>query len=124
MRDDFQPTVYILANRKYGALYTGVTSNLIQRIYQHRDEVFSGFSKVHNIKLLVWFEQHGAMESAIQREKHIKKWNRQWKINLIEAINPDWRDIAVDSGFPMLPTQFLEKPVLALGSRLRGNDQG
>jgi putative endonuclease len=108
LREDFQPTVYLLASRKYGTLYTGVTSNLMQRLYQHRDEVIRGFTSQHNIKMLVWFEQHGTMETAILREKRIKKWNRQWKIDLIEAENPDWRDLAVDLGFPVLPTRFLK----------------
>ena len=108
MREDFQPTVYLLASRKYGTLYAGVTSNLMQRLYQHRAEGMRGFSSDYGIKTLVWFEQHGTMETAILREKRIKKWNRQWKINLIEEDNPDWRDLAVDLGFPMLPTRFLK----------------
>jgi putative endonuclease len=95
-RENFQPTVYILANRKQGALYTGVTSNLMERIRQHREEVFDGYSKRVGAKLLVWYEPHGTMETAIIREKQIKNWNRQWRINLIEAENPDWRDLAVD----------------------------
>jgi putative endonuclease len=123
MPREFQPTVYILAGRKYGTLYTGVTSALMQRIYQHREEVFRGFATRKKVKILVWFEQHGTMETAIQREKRIKKWNRQWKINLIEKTNADWRDLSVDLGFPMLPTQYREKELLALDSRLRGNDE-
>jgi putative endonuclease len=123
VRNEFQPTTYILASRKYGTLYTGVTSNLMQRIYQHREAVFKGFATRKNVKILVWVEQHGTMETAIQREKRIKKWNRQWRINLIEATNPDWRDLSVDFGFPMLPTQYLEKELQALDSRLRGNDE-
>jgi putative endonuclease len=99
---EFQPTVYIMANRKQGALYTGVTSNLVQRIYQHRDETFDGHSKKVGAKLLVWFEQHGTMETAITREKRIKNWNRLWRINLIEGDNPDWKDLAIDLGFPPL----------------------
>lgn len=102
MHEEFQPTVYILANRKNGALYTGVTSHLMQRIGQHREETFGGHSKGVQTKMLVWFEQHGTMETAIRREKQIKKWNRQWKINLIEQANPDWKDLAVDFGFPPL----------------------
>jgi putative endonuclease len=123
VRNEFQPTTYILASRKYGTLYTGVTSNLMQRIYQHREQVFEGFATRKNVKILVWFEQHGTMETAIQREKRIKKWNRQWRINLIEATNANWRDLSVDFGFPMLPTQYLEKELQALDSRLRGNDE-
>ncbi|MEQ9663503.1 MAG: GIY-YIG nuclease family protein [Parasphingopyxis sp.] len=100
MKEDFQPTVYILANRRNGALYAGVTSQLLQRIGRHRDESFGGHSKRVQAKMLVWFEQHGTMETAIRRGKQIKKWNRLWKINLIEKTNPDWRDLAVDFGFP------------------------
>ena len=121
MRDDFQPCVYLLASRKYGTLYAGVTSNLMQRIYQHREEITGGFATEHGVKMLVWFEQHGTMETAILREKRIKKWNRQWKINLIEAENPDWRDLAVDFGFDTLPTRFLKKLTAGVGSPpLRG----
>ena len=104
MRENFQPTVYILANRKNGATYVGVTSNLMQRIWQHREETFEGHSKQVQAKMLVWYEQHGTMETAIIREKRIKNWNRQWKINLIEGENPDWKDLAVDLSFPPLWT--------------------
>lgn len=103
MKRDFQPTTYILANRRYGAIYTGVTSNLMQRIQQHREETLGGFSSKTGAKILVWYEQAGTMELAILREKRIKKWNRQWKIDLIEAFNPNWRDLAVDFGFLPLP---------------------
>jgi putative endonuclease len=109
MRDDFQPTVYLMASRKYGTLYTGVTSNLMQRLYQHREKAFKGFTAENAVQMLVWFEQHGTMETAIIREKRIKKWNRQWRINLIETDNPDWRDLAVDLGFQTLPTRFLKQ---------------
>ena len=104
MREDFQPTVYIMANRRQGALYTGVTSNLMQRVYQHREGSFDGFSKENDTKILVWFEQQGTMELAIARERRIKKWNRQWKINIVEEANPDWKDLAVDLGFSPLWT--------------------
>ena len=116
MRDNFQPCVYILASRKYGTLYTGVTSDLARRIYQHREEMMGGFTKAHSIKMLVWFEQHGTMEHAIMREKRIKKWNRQWRINLIETENPDWRDLAVDLGFAPLPARFLVNLTAGVGS--------
>ena len=105
MHRDFQPVVYIMANRRYGTIYTGVTSNLLQRIGQHRDGYFEGFSKDKDTKILVWFELHGTMETAIVREKQIKKWNRQWKINLIEKDNPDWKDLAIDLGFPPFQRQ-------------------
>lgn len=103
MHADFQPIVYIMANFKNGTLYTGVTSHLMQRIGQHREGTFSGHSKQHGCKMLVWYEVQETMENAILREKLIKKRNRQWRIELIEAENPDWRDLAVDLGFPRLP---------------------
>ncbi len=88
-----QPAVYILASQRNGTLYIGVTSNLIQRIWQHRNDVVDGFSKVHQVHLLVYFELHADMESAIKREKQLKKWERRWKIELIEEGNPYWRDL-------------------------------
>ncbi len=97
--------VYMMANFKNDTLYTGVTSNLMQRIYQHRSGTFEGFTKDHSVKLLVWYEAHEYIEAAIAREKRIKKWNRQWKINLIKEANLNWRDLAVDLGFEMLPTR-------------------
>jgi putative endonuclease len=99
---DFSPTVYLLASRRNGTLYTGVTSNLFARIQQHRDGIVRGFTRKYGIKQLVWFEQHPTMESAITREKRIKKWNRAWKLELIEAGNPEWRDLAEDFGFASL----------------------
>ena len=77
MRQDFQPTVYLLASRRNGTLYIGVTSNLAQRIHQHREGTFGGFSKKHTVHRLVWFEQHATMEHAITREKRLKKWERE-----------------------------------------------
>ena len=85
--------VYILASDRNGTLYNGVTSNLIQRIWQHREKQVEGFSKKYNVQKLVWFEQHENAESAIAREKQIKKWNRDWKIRLIEETNPYWNDL-------------------------------
>jgi len=102
VHEDYQPTVYIMANRKQGALYTGVTSNLMERVRQHREEVFGGHSKRVGAKLLAWYEQHGTMETAIIREKRIKNWNRRWRINLIEGENPNWSDLAIDMGFSPL----------------------
>jgi len=102
MRPDFLPCVYILASKRNGTLYTGVTSNLLGRIHQHRESYVRGFARDHAVKLLVWFEQHGSMESAITREKRIKKWNRAWKLQLIEDANPEWRDLAEDFGFAPL----------------------
>jgi len=85
--------VYILSNKQNGTLYTGVTSNLPQRIQQHRNNQFDGFCKKYNVKKLVYFEPHNTAESAITREKKIKKWNRAWKLQLIEKNNPRWNDL-------------------------------
>ena len=88
-----QPTVYIMASEKRGTLYVGVTSNLIQRVWQHKQGVSEGFSQRYRTKTLVYYEQHESMEAAIQREKQIKKWRRQWKCNLIFELNRDWNDL-------------------------------
>jgi len=85
--------VYILASAAYGTLYIGVTSDLVRRIYEHREEVVAGFSKEYGVKRLVWYEVHQDIMQAITREKQIKKWNRDWKVNLIQKANPDWRDL-------------------------------
>ncbi|QWF14814.1 GIY-YIG nuclease family protein [Lysobacter capsici] len=87
------PAVYILASAKNGTLYIGVTSNLVQRIWQHREHLAKGFTEHYDVDRLVWYEQHENMESAIVREKRLKKWNREWKIRLIEQTNPEWRDL-------------------------------
>ncbi len=102
MPPEFSPTVYLLASRRNGTVYTGVTSNLLARIAQHRAGTFAGFTARHAVKLLVWFEQHETMETAIVREKRIKKWERSWKLDLIEHENPTWRDLAEDFGFSPL----------------------
>ena len=96
------PCVYILASGFHGTLYTGVTSNLLGRVWQHREEVTGGFTKRYAVKRLVWFEVHETMESAIGREKAIKRWARAWKIELVERENPTWRDLAEDFGFETL----------------------
>jgi putative endonuclease len=85
--------VYILASRKYGAIYTGVTGNLPKRIYIHREALIPGFSSRYKTYRLVYFEQHADPRSAILREKQIKKWNRAWKIRLLEESNPNWDDL-------------------------------
>ncbi len=87
------PCVYILASGQNGTLYIGVTSDLVKRVWQHKNDVVEGFSKSYNVHLLVWYEVHETMESAIQREKNIKKWNRKWKLELIEKENPGWKDL-------------------------------
>ena len=88
--------VYILASARYGTLYTGVTAELIRRVWQHREEVAEGFTKQYGIKRLVWYEAHTDIRSAIAREKQIKKWRRVWKIELIQTQNPYWRDLYGD----------------------------
>jgi putative endonuclease len=90
------PAVYIMANKRNGTLYTGVTSNLIQRAYQHKQGLFEGFSKKYNCKLLVFYEIHSTMESAILREKQIKSGSRKKKLYLIETMNSQWLDIYLD----------------------------
>ena len=97
------PCVYILARSSHGTFYTGVTSDLIGRIYQHRNESLGGHTARYGIKRLVWFERHETMETAILREKRIKRWLRPWKYDLINALNPTWRDLAEDVGFEPLP---------------------
>ena len=87
------PTVYILASRPYGVLYTGVTSNLVKRTWQHCTEAKDGFSKHYHVHMLVHYERHARMIEAIRREKQIKEWKRAWKITLVESMNPDWRDL-------------------------------
>ena len=87
------PCVYILASQRNGTLYIGATSNLPQRVWQHREDLVEGFSKQYGIHWLVWYEVHSTMEAAIQREKQLKAWKRAWKIRLIEGFNPGWRDL-------------------------------
>lgn len=96
------PCVYILANGHNGTLYTGVTSNLIGRIIQHRTGTFGGFTNRHLIHRLVYYEVAETMESAIHREKQLKRYRRDWKRNLIERENPEWNDLAVGLGLPPL----------------------
>ncbi|MFG0251866.1 MAG: GIY-YIG nuclease family protein [Phycisphaerales bacterium JB038] len=88
-----QPAVYILASRRYGTLYVGVTSDLVKRIWEHRNGLVDGFTKEHGIQVLVYFELHSDMASAITREKQLKKWKRAWKIRLIGEKNPKWTDL-------------------------------
>lgn len=88
-----QPCVYILASKRNGTIYVGVTSDLAQRIWQHRADVVAGFSKQYAVHSLVYVEYHDTMADAILREKRIKKWRRAWKLELIEKNNPDWQDL-------------------------------
>lgn len=103
MRDTFQPAVYILASRRHGTLDTGVTSNLLARTVQHREGLIPGFTRRYGVKRLVWYEMHETMNAAILREKRIKEWRRAWKIELIEARNEQWDDLAIGLGLPRLP---------------------
>ena len=102
MRQERSPCVYILASGHYGTLYIGVTSNLLQRLVQHREGLLPGFTSRYKVHHLVHFETFGDMENAILREKQLKRWRRQWKINLIEAENPEWVDLAAGLGLPPL----------------------
>ena len=87
------PCVYMLASKRNGTLYVGVTSDLVQRVWQHRSALVEGFTMRYRVHRLVWYEVHETMESAILREMALKKWNRAWKIRLIEEINPAWKDL-------------------------------
>ena len=88
--------IYILASRPGGTLYIGITNDLVRRVYEHREGLVPGFTKRYGIKMLVYYEQHDAPSAAIQREKNIKHWSREWKIDLIVSMNPEWRDLYGD----------------------------
>jgi putative endonuclease len=90
MRESY---VYILASAPYGTLYVGVTNDLIRRVWEHQNDVVKGFTKEYVVHDLVWYEVHGDIYEAITREKQIKKWRRDWKVNLIQGMNPEWRDL-------------------------------
>lgn len=134
-----QPAVYMLASRRNGTLYTGVTSDLVKRVWAHRSNLVEGFTKRYGVHRLVYFELHGDIYQAIQREKQIKKWNRAWKIELIEKTNPQWQDLwpsltggeSLDSrlngkapGCVVPAKAGTQKLSANLDSRLRGNDRG
>jgi len=85
--------VYILASKKNGTLYIGVTNNLLKRVYQHKEKLVSGFTRKYSVNMLVYYEKYSDIYSAIEREKRLKKWHRHWKINLIESANPNWKDL-------------------------------
>jgi putative endonuclease len=97
-----QPCVYILASKHYGTLYIGVTSNLLARLHQHRSGEVEGFTSRYGVHRLVRYEFFEDMPTAIAREKQLKRWHRDWKINLIERDNPHWEDLAVGLGLPPL----------------------
>ena len=88
-----QPCVCLLASQRNGTLYVGVTSNLVNRVWEHKEKLADGFTKKYTINQLVWYEVHETMESAISREKAIKEWKRLWKLRLIEEANPEWTDL-------------------------------
>lgn len=93
-----QPCVYMLASKRDGVLYIGVTSDLADRVSLHKQQRFVGFTKKHKVQMLVYFEMHHTMDEAIRREKQLKKWNRAWKVRLIEQMNPEWQDLWDESG--------------------------
>jgi putative endonuclease len=88
-----QPCVYILASKRNGTLYIGVTSDLVKRVCEHKEHLVEGFTKKYSVSLLVYFEVADTMYTALAREKQLKNWQRQWKINLIESANPEWNDL-------------------------------
>ena len=90
---DRLPCVYIMASQRNGTLYIGMTSNLVRRVWEHKNDFVDGFSNRYSIHLLVWYEVHESIYTAACREKAIKKWNRQWKLELIEQFNPGWHDM-------------------------------
>ncbi|RZJ00380.1 MAG: GIY-YIG nuclease family protein [Brevundimonas sp.] len=106
-----QIAVYIMASGRNGTLYTGVTSQLLQRVGRHKDGKFGGFSGKYGCTRLVWFERHEFMVSAIRREKQVKRWLRRYKLALIEDLNPDWRDLS-DGWFDGLPGQDFGRTVI------------
>jgi len=130
------PCVYILASRRNGTLYTGITSDLSKRVWEHKNNLVEGFSKRYGVHRLVWYEVHETMDSAIQREKRIKKWNRKWKLSLIEQSNPQWKDLFDNLGRDLVgfrKTLFQTRMVIPaeagiqnfqrlLDSRFRGSD--
>ena len=103
MDGDWQPAVYILASQRNGTLYIGVASRIARRIFEHREGLVPGFTQKYGVKQLVYLELHGDIRDAILREKQLKKWNRAWKLRLIETENPQWRDLAEDLGYAPLP---------------------
>lgn len=110
--------VYLLASRRNGTLYCGVTNNLIKRVREHRTGEASGFASKYGVRLLVWHEQHGDIRNAIHRETQIKRWNRAWKLQLIEALNPDWRDL-YDSLLPGSVRTYEKPPAVDPGRVVR-----
>jgi putative endonuclease len=104
-----QPCIYILASQVRGTLYIGVTSDLMARLHQHRENLVPGFTARYNVKRLVHYEMTDSMEAAIAREKQLKRWHRDWKLNLIEMRNPHWADLAVGLGFAPLEREHVQR---------------
>lgn len=92
-RDAMSFYVYMLASRRNGTLYTGMTDDLARRVWEHQTGAFPGFTKRYGVRTLVWFEVHETREAAFKRERQVKKWERQWKLRTIEEVNPDWKDL-------------------------------
>lgn len=90
------PCVYLLASRRNGTLYVGVTSDVVKRVWEHKNNIVEGFTKRYSVHNLVWHELHPNMESAINREKAVKEWKRRWELDLIERENPQWKDLYTD----------------------------
>ncbi len=90
--------VYILASKKNGVIYTGITNNLLRRVYEHKHELNNGFTKSYHVKRLVYYEEYNYIDETISREKCIKRWKREWKDNLINGKNPEWKDLYFDLG--------------------------
>ncbi len=93
---EHQPCVYMLASKRNGTLYTGVSSNLLKRVWEHKNNLVEGFTNKYGVHTLVWYELHNTMDSAIQREKTIKNWKRAWKVKVIEKMNSHWHDLYSD----------------------------
>jgi putative endonuclease len=91
-----RPCVYMLASQRNGTIYIGVTSDPVKRVWEHKNDLVEGFTKKYRVHTLVWYEVHETMEAGIAREKQLKGWRRQWKLELIEKMNPDWRDLYAD----------------------------
>ena len=104
MKEEKSYYVYIMANGRNGTLYIGVTNDLIRRVYEHKSNLTPGFTKTYHVHTLVYFEQTEDIESALYREKQLKWWRRQWKLNLIESVNPEWKDLWEEiGGYQFLP---------------------
>ncbi len=100
MTRDHRYYVYVLASERNGTIYIGVTNNIVRRVYEHREGLVEGFTQKYAVKQLVYFEEYSDVETAIQREKRLKKWNRDWKLRLIEKASPDWTDLYPEIASP------------------------